>query len=199
MSVNRIYMLELDCLRPCMSKLLPHTPKNRVLISQFWTFLAKLYNWWYCVVSSQHGLHILYIHYRTCCISVNRCPSPRIISSSFCSFESTTYWDSSIFLSSFSYNTLANTIRIFLAHRIWISKFLPRNRKSYLTHAILPRLSHEGYIHWLYWNSRTWLSSDVIVMLMWCHYNMSHLSVQEFLRNYSGTFKRENVGFLNGE
>ena len=40
-------------------------------------------------------------------------------------------------------------------------------KKSYLTHAILPRLSHEGYIyiHWLYWNSRTWSSSYVIVML----------------------------------
>ena len=34
-----------------------------------------------------------------------------------------------------------------------------------LIQAILPRLSREGYIHWLYWNSRTLSSSDVIVML----------------------------------
>ena len=52
----------------------------------------------------------------------------------------------------------------FLAHRIRISEILPWNRKCYLTHAILPRLSREGFIHWLYWNSRTWSSSDVIVM-----------------------------------
>ena len=52
-----------------------------------------------------------------------------------------------------------------LAHRIGISEILPCDRKSYLTHAILPRLSREGYIHWLYWNSRTLSSSDVIVML----------------------------------
>ena len=30
--------------------------------------------------------------------------------------------------------------------------------------AILPSLSREGYIYWLYWHSRTWSSSDVIVM-----------------------------------
>ena len=54
---------------------------------------------------------------------------------------------------------------IILAHQIRISEILPWDRKSYLTYAILPRLSHEGYIHWLYWNSRTWSSSDVIVML----------------------------------
>ena len=53
----------------------------------------------------------------------------------------------------------------FLAHRIRISEILPWDRKSYLTQAILPRLSHEGSVRWLYWHSRTWLSSDVIVML----------------------------------
>ena len=52
----------------------------------------------------------------------------------------------------------------FLAHRIRISEILPWDRKSYLTHAILPRVSREGFIHWLYWNSRTLSSSDVIVM-----------------------------------
>ena len=31
-----------------------------------------------------------------------------------------------------------------LAHRIRISEILPWDRKSYLTHAILPRLSREG-------------------------------------------------------
>ena len=29
---------------------------------------------------------------------------------------------------------------------------------------IFSRLSHEGYIHWLYWNSRSWSSGDVIIM-----------------------------------
>ena len=55
--------------------------------------------------------------------------------------------------------------RIFHVHRIRISEILPWDRKSYLTHAILPKLSCESYTHWLYWNSRTWSSSDVIVML----------------------------------
>ena len=35
-----------------------------------------------------------------------------------------------------------------LAHRIMISEILPRDRKSYPTHVVLPRLSHEGYVHW---------------------------------------------------
>ena len=35
-----------------------------------------------------------------------------------------------------------------LAHRIRISEILSWDRKSYLNHAILPRLSREGYIHW---------------------------------------------------
>ena len=58
-----------------------------------------------------------------------------------------------------------------------ISEILPWDRKSYLTQAILPRLSREGYIHWLYWNSRTWLSSDVIVMLKLRHHVKLHLWV----------------------
>ena len=58
----------------------------------------------------------------------------------------------------------------FLAHRIRISEILPWDRKSYLTQAILARLSREGYIHWLYWNSRTWSSNDVIVMLKCRHH-----------------------------
>ena len=49
--------------------------------------------------------------------------------------------------------------------RISKTDILLWDRKSYLTHAILPRLSREGYIHWLYWTSRTLSSSDVIVML----------------------------------
>ena len=52
-----------------------------------------------------------------------------------------------------------------LAHRITISEILLWDRKSYLTHAVLPRLSREGYIHCLYRNSRTLSSSDVIVVL----------------------------------
>ena len=45
------------------------------------------------------------------------------------------------------------------------------------THAILPRLSHEDYINCLYWNSRTLSSSDVIIMVKWCHYVKLYLSV----------------------
>ena len=52
-----------------------------------------------------------------------------------------------------------------LAHLIRISEILPWDRKSYLSHVIIPRLSHEGYTHWLYWNSCTLSSSDIIVML----------------------------------
>ena len=58
-----------------------------------------------------------------------------------------------------------NQADIFLAHHLGICKILPWDRKSYLTHAILLRLLREGYIHWLYWNSCTLSSSDVIVML----------------------------------
>ena len=64
-----------------------------------------------------------------------------------------------------------------LAHRIRIFEILPWDRKSYLTHAILPRLSREGNIHWLYWNSCTLWSSDVIVMLKWCHHVKLYLSL----------------------
>ena len=62
-------------------------------------------------------------------------------------------------------NLLSTSNKNFLAHRIEISEIFPWDRKSNLTHAILPRLSCEGFIHWLYWNSRTWSSSDVGVML----------------------------------
>ena len=61
--------------------------------------------------------------------------------------------------------TYIQKINYILAHRIGISEILLWVRKSYLTHAILLRLSLEGYIHWLYWNSRIWSPSDVIVML----------------------------------
>ena len=37
----------------------------------------------------------------------------------------------------------------FLVHRIRISDILPCDKKTYLTHAILSRLSREGYIPWL--------------------------------------------------
>ena len=72
-----------------------------------------------------------------------------------------------------------------LAQWISLSEILPWDRKSYLTHAILPRLSCESYIHWLYWNSRTWSSSDVIVMLKWRHHAKLHLSL---FRDYWGLF-----------
>ena len=57
------------------------------------------------------------------------------------------------------------TIINILVHRLRISEVLPCDRKYYLASAILPRLSREGYIHWLHWNSRIWSPSDVIVML----------------------------------
>ena len=53
--------------------------------------------------------------------------------------------------------------KLILAHRIRISEILPWDRKSYLTHAILLRLSYEGFIHWLYWNLRTLSQSDVVM------------------------------------
>ena len=53
----------------------------------------------------------------------------------------------------------------FLAYRIRISEILPRNRKSHFTHDIIPRLSRDGFINWLHWNSRTWSSSDAIAIL----------------------------------
>ena len=56
-------------------------------------------------------------------------------------------------------------VNVILAHRIRISKILPWDRKSYLTHAILPRLSREGYIHLLYRSSRTWSPSEVTSLL----------------------------------
>ena len=49
---------------------------------------------------------------------------------------------------------------VFLAHRIRISEIYPG-----LDNLILTRLSREGYIHSLYWNSRTLSPSDVIVIL----------------------------------
>ena len=48
---------------------------------------------------------------------------------------------------------------------------------------ILPMLSYPGHwkaVHWLYWNSSAWSSSDVIVILKRCHHVMSYLG-------YSGT------------
>ena len=64
-----------------------------------------------------------------------------------------------------------------LAHRIRVSEILPRDRKSYLSHAFLPSLSCEGSVRRLYWNSRTWPSSDVIATLKCCHHMQLHLSV----------------------
>ena len=64
-----------------------------------------------------------------------------------------------------------------LEHQIQISEILPWDRKSHLTHAILPRLSREDYIHWLYWNTRKLSSSDVIVKLKLRHRVKLYLSV----------------------
>ena len=64
-----------------------------------------------------------------------------------------------------------------LAQRISIYNILPWDRKFHLTYAILPRLSRVGYKHWLHWNSRTWSSSDVIVMLKRRNHVKLHLRV----------------------
>ena len=45
---------------------------------------------------------------------------------------------------------IQNGASAILAHQIRITEILSWDRKSYLTHAILPKLSREGYIHWLY-------------------------------------------------
>ena len=85
----------------------------------------------------------------------------------------------SLYWCAYGFKTFAITRlrKVILAHWIRISETLPWDRKSHLTHAILTRLSHEGYIHWFYWNSRTWSSSDVSVMLKWRYYVKLHLSV----------------------
>ena len=77
---------------------------------------------------------------------------------------------------------MVNKENYFLAHGIRISEILPWGRKSYLTHAILQRLSREGYILWLFWNSRILSPSDVIVMLKRRHHMKLYLSV--FTDNY---------------
>ena len=68
----------------------------------------------------------------------------------------------------------------FLTHRMRISEILPWDRKTYLSHGILPRLSREGSVTLLFWNSCTWSSSDVIVML-------SHVIMWNCILAYSGT------------
>ena len=79
-----------------------------------------------------------------------------------------------------------------LAHWIRISDILPWDRKSYLTHVILPRLSREGYTHWLYWNSCTWSSSDITAMLKVtssCEIVSKH--IQGYLEAYSKIKKKQ--------
>ena len=92
---------------------------------------------------------------------------------------------------------------VFLSHWIRISEILPWDRISYLTQAILPRLSCEGYIHWLYWNSHTWSSSDVIVMLKWRHHLKLDLSIfRDFckliLKYKKVVSKKKNPLFVGG-
>ena len=71
----------------------------------------------------------------------------------------------------------------FLVHRVRISEILPWDRKSYLTHAILPRLSSEGFIHWLYWILCIWSSNDVIIN---CYVKVTS-SMCNCILAYSGT------------
>ena len=86
------------------------------------------------------------------------------------------------------------------AHRIRISEILPSDRKSYLTHAILPRLSSHDYIHWLYWNARTLSSSDVVVMLKWRHHVKLYLSLFRDFWNlifkYKQWWARKSIHYL---
>ena len=77
------------------------------------------------------------------------------------------------------------------AHWIRISKILPWDSKSYLSHAILPRLSREGYIHWLYWNSRTWSSSDVIFVKVTSLFEIASQRIPGLLEAYFKIKKRQ--------
>ena len=52
---------------------------------------------------------------------------------------------------------------------------------------------HVRAVHWLYWNSRTWSSSDVIDMLKWRHHNMSHLNA---FRNFWVPFFQHKMWYL---
>ena len=89
------------------------------------------------------------------------------------------------------------TMLHFLAHQIRISEILPWVRKSYLTQAILPRLSGEGYIHWLYLNSLTLSSSDVIVMSLLCYFlAYSGTSRSLFLTKKTMVSKKKNQLFV---
>ena len=56
-------------------------------------------------------------------------------------------------------------VNLFLAHRIRISEILPWDGKSYLIHAFLPRLSREGFMHWLYLTSHTCLQVTSLLCL----------------------------------
>ena len=47
----------------------------------------------------------------------------------------------------YSNDSLLSKALFIPAHRIRISEILPRDKKSYLAQAILPRLSREGYIY----------------------------------------------------
>ena len=89
--------------------------------------------------------------------------------------------------------------KYFLAHRIRkdLSDILLWYRKSYLTHAILPRLSHEGFINWLFCNSRTLSSSDVIVTFLWRHHVKLHLTVLKDFSNLIFKQKKTAVSKKN--
>ena len=54
---------------------------------------------------------------------------------------------------------------------------------------------HVRAVHWLYQNSRAWLSSDVIVMSKWHHHVMSHLRI---FKNFWEPFINIK-SLLNGE
>ena len=58
---------------------------------------------------------------------------------------------------------------------------MPHCWKSHVAAQILisPLLSHPRChlsVHWMYWKSSTWPSSDIIVILKWCYHKMSYLS-----------------------
>ena len=48
-------------------------------------------------------------------------------------------------------------------------------------------------VHWLYWNSHTWSSGNLIVMLKWNHHIMSHLSI---FRNFWEPFFKHKMWYL---
>ena len=66
-------------------------------------------------------------------------------------------------------------VKYILAHRLRISDILSWDKKNLILTMFSYPGCHVRTVHWLYLNSCTWSSSDVIVMFS--HHNMSHHGV----------------------